>query len=132
MKGVREALRAVLSADAPAPAMAVVVFLPVMKGDTPEAASAMARSLADPRAVFLWDPDRAVGRALLGPLGLRDAPGFAWDTYCLYAPGTEWTGAPPTPSHWLHQMGGVDPAHARPGRVGEDVRAWFATSTRDR
>jgi hypothetical protein len=97
---------------------AIFVFSPVMKGDSRAAAAARAEELADPRAVFLWDPDRRVGRALAGTLGMgRD--GFAWDVYCLYAAGATWDESLPAPARWVHQLQGADPAHAAMGRVRE-------------
>lgn len=118
MKGAREAHRAMLADRPDASGCAVFVFSPVMPGDNRDAAALRAEELADPRAVFLWDPDRRVGHALAGTLGMGRG-GFAWDVYCLYPPEAEWGGTLPAPALWVHQLQGAAPDHAAYGHVGQ-------------
>jgi hypothetical protein len=81
----------------------LVVWLPMVAGDSPQAATARAATLSDPRIVAQgWDAGRESGLAFERTLGLTRP---AWDVYLVYAPGVRWEGeTPPAPTYWMHQL----------------------------
>lgn len=66
--------------------------------------------LTDPRVTHYWDEQRRVGLRLVSNLPTfldRQAVGTLppladalWDTFFVYAPGDEWSGAFPRPVSW--------------------------------
>jgi hypothetical protein len=81
---------------------ALLVWLPMVKGDDERAAQVAAARLADGRVLHFWDPELRLGRLFAATLGL---PRPAWDVYLLYAEGTAWSDArPPPPAFWMHQL----------------------------
>jgi hypothetical protein len=99
---VRESLAELGSAD-----VAVhVVWVPVLKGDTPDAAQDSARLFGNTvQAAHYWDVDRALSSRYFDLLGL-EARGrtVAWDLYLIYERGARWTAEPPMPKVWLQQL----------------------------
>jgi hypothetical protein len=97
----------------------IVVWLPMLEGDTEAAAQGAADTiLADPRVRHLYDPERHAGRAIARHLGAEQDQ-VAWDIYLFYEPGAEWREAPPTPAAWMHQLTNsrwADPAHYHSGQ----------------
>jgi len=54
-----------------------------------------------------WDGSRLTGEEWNKTLGINRT---AWDVYFLYGSGSQWDGAAPAPSFWMHQLGGVTKA----------------------
>jgi hypothetical protein len=106
-----------------------MVWLPMVEGDSSEAATAQASRLSDKRVVLQgWDGERAIGELFRSTLNLTRT---AWDVYLIYAPGVKWEGKePPAPSSWMHQLradSGADPklclnAPAFAKKLGTEIR----------
>ncbi len=94
---------------------ALVVWLPMLAGDTPATTEQAAARFAHPRLHSFADPQRLVGRYLAGRLGGGDW--IAWDCYLLYPPGVVWEHDLPLPDQWFHQLDNccVDPSHQQCG-----------------
>jgi len=94
-----------LLAALPGAALAVrYVWLPMLPGDTFEAAAAVATRLREPRAKHYWDGDRRLGRRLGDALSIppeAQGGGIAWDVYLLYGRGAKDIAAP---GFWMHQL----------------------------
>jgi len=106
----------VLGAFPDLPAVAAMVWVPMLKEDDAAAARLVAELIADPRLQHFYDARRAAGRAIAGSLGGRGHT--AWDAYLFYRPGARWRRLPPPPDAWVHQLGGsawADPARLRRG-----------------
>lgn len=80
-----------------------VVWLPMLPADNQEAARRSSKLVADPSVSQFYDPSLRVGHAIAASLGA--AGRIAWDIYLFYPAGGEWTGAPPPPVDWMHQLG---------------------------
>lgn len=79
-----------------------VVWLPMLRSDSEQAAEIQAGAFVDGRLVQRWDGDRAAGDLIAKRLGLSRT---AWDVYLLYAPGVKWIDdQPPMPTFWMHQL----------------------------
>ena len=79
-----------------------VVWLPMLRSDSEQAAEMQAGAFVDGRLLQRWDGDRAAGNLIAKRLGLNRT---AWDVYLLYAPGVKWIGdQPPMPTFWMHQL----------------------------
>lgn len=97
-----------------------VVWLPMLWSDVGPAADFAASGIRDARVRHFHDPQRRVGEAIAHSLGW---PMTAWDVYLLYDKGLIWETSPPPAADWMHQIGGVAPAHYRRGDVlGRDLR----------
>lgn len=90
---------------------AEIAWVPILDGDTREAAAQAAGRFVDGRARHYFDADQAlgldVGRALKIPPAKRDAGrafGVAWDVYLVYGKGAVWSGEAPSPAFWMHQL----------------------------
>ncbi|MGA2531256.1 MAG: hypothetical protein ABSG36_19120 [Acidimicrobiales bacterium] len=83
-----------------------VLWVPVLKGDTPEAAQDSARLFGSTvRAVHYWDDDRALSSRYCDLLGLKErGRSVAWDLYLIYDKGTRWSAGPPMPKVWMQQL----------------------------
>jgi hypothetical protein len=58
----------------------------------------------DPRARHFWDEGGLLSPLFKQALGLpRKVKG--WDLYLAYGRGAVWSGEPPPPSFWQHQLG---------------------------
>jgi hypothetical protein len=77
-----------------------VVWGPMLGGETEEDAREATALLSDPRAAHYWTGEHALADALRVPAGLQEER--AWDTFLLFAPGTRWGDAPPSPSSVMH------------------------------
>lgn len=65
--------------------------------------------VSDPRIKHYWDADERLGKFYETSLPTPGTP--SWDVYLLYRPGIMWTdAAPPKPTFWMHQLGGVTAA----------------------
>jgi hypothetical protein len=72
----------------------------------------------DPRVCHFHDVEGQVGEAIAQSLG-AEQDDVAWDIYLFYERGGVWTGDPPVPVAWMHQMTGsgwADPAHFHTGK----------------
>ncbi|MGO8722040.1 MAG: hypothetical protein ACLQRM_04770 [Acidimicrobiales bacterium] len=83
-----------------------VVWLPVLKGDTPEAAEKSARALGTAAQAFhYWDVDLALSKRYCELLKLEQrGRAVAWDLYLIYGRGSRWTANPPVPKLWMQQL----------------------------
>ena len=81
-----------------------VVWEPILKTDSAEAASLSSGFLRDDRATQFWASTRAVGRSFQAAIGLEGEP--AWDVYLVYDRGIRWADEPPAPTTFQHQLGG--------------------------
>jgi hypothetical protein len=70
---------------------AYVIFMPMLPGDTADAALARSRELKDNRVSFFWDPGFVAGTAWREAYDLDHT---AWDVYFLYRAGVTWTASP--------------------------------------
>jgi hypothetical protein len=93
-----------------------VVWLPMLPGDSREAATRAKALVGDKRARHFWDPDRkasrAFGQTLFPEAGKTSKQSKvnrpAWDVYMVFGPTATWKDAAPTPAFWMHQLGGLD------------------------
>jgi hypothetical protein len=85
-----------------------ILWLPVLDGDTPQAAEQVQEGLpADDRLRHYWDHDLRLSHAFhrVLQLGQRPRPHrIAWDIFLLYGAGVVWTEEPPLPEFWMHQL----------------------------
>ena len=84
-----------------------VVWLPRYPGDNREKAVVATQNVPDSRATQFWDADTWLAKQYGQILGLPDEDQFAWDTYMVFDAKTVWRDLPPTPTNWMHQMGGT-------------------------
>jgi len=75
--------------------------------------------LNDVRIQHYYDTNKAVGRTIAETVGW--AGNIAWDIYLFYAPGAEWTAAPPQPDYWMHQLSDAWAKNAH-FRTGSDLQ----------
>ena len=84
-----------------------VSWVPILPGDSEEAARESSKLIGDSRASHFWDADKALPPLFALLLGLpEDWP--AWDVYMAYPAGATWddvSPAPPPPAFWHHQLG---------------------------
>lgn len=99
---VRESLAELGSADV----TIHVVWLPVLKGDTPEAAQDSARLVGDAvQVAHYWDGDLELSKRYCELLRLEErGRTLAWDLYLIYGRGSRWTANPPMPKVWMQQL----------------------------
>lgn len=91
----------------------------MLPDDSEEIAIRSAGELADRRVCHFYDPNKRSGRAIAESIGWEGR--VAWDIYLFYRPDSEWGGAPPAPTDWMHQM--IDTwADRELYRRGEDLR----------
>ena len=78
------------------------------------------------RVTHYSDPQSSAGKAYGPIIGVPyGAP--AWDVYLAFGPDARWGDAPPSPSYWEHQLGGVDSNRYLDGpRFAEEVRKLLA------
>lgn len=84
-----------------------IVWLPMFPGDSRSWAQTRSDEFKDDRLSYYWDGGRVTGEDWSKTLGID---GRAWDVYLLYGSGSQWEGAAPAPSFWMHQLGGVTKA----------------------
>jgi hypothetical protein len=113
---------------------AYIVWLPMLEGDTREAAERDAHAVGDRRVSQFWDGGQALGRTLgrvleLPPRREGDTSGVAWDVYLVYPPGAVWTGEAPRPGYWMHQLSDVSDEKA-PVLDGAELRRRVAAARR--
>jgi hypothetical protein len=102
------AAQAVLSLPGTRDFRLYILWLPVLKMDTPQAAAQVqARLPADNRLRHFWDHDLRLSRAYHRVLQLGQRPRrhrVAWDLFLLYGASIVWNEAPPVPEFWMHQL----------------------------
>ena len=79
---------------------AYFVWVPMLDGDTADAARLEASLYRDKRIAHFWDGDRLVSGQLARRLGLDKA----WDVYLVFDRRARYKDAP---SLWMHQLDGV-------------------------
>ena len=90
-----------------------------MDNDNIEEAIPSVNFLSDKRFKHLYDQHQKVGKAIANSVGWNG--NVAWDIYLFYAPYSEWTVKPPSPSYWMHQL--TDNwATKEKYRTGEDLK----------
>ena len=107
-----------------------IVWIPMLPGDSEDAARAATELIPDARARHYFDPDRQAGRALASRMGGEGQ--IAWDIYLLFPPDVPWEDEPPLPIDWAHQLGDTawaDAARCHRGdslvvALGARLRAW--------
>ncbi len=80
---------------------AYVVWVPMLDGDSAEAARLEASLYQDKRISHFWDEGGKLATEYGHKLGLEKQ---AWDVYLLYDKRAK------TPSYWMHQLDGVKAA----------------------
>ncbi len=108
-----------------------IVWLPMLPGDSIEAAATQSQAFQDRRVVQGWDDERQIGDLFAETLKLTRT---AWDVYLLYPPNDTWTEErPPPPSFWMHQLpsewGADQELRLDAGRLSDEV---FNLLERDR
>ena len=76
-------------------------------GDSRSWAQTRSDEFKDDRLSYYWDGSKLTGEEWNKTLGINRT---AWDVYFLYGKGSQWDGAAPAPSFWMHQLGGVTKA----------------------
>ncbi len=80
---------------------AYVVWVPMLDGDSAEAARLEASLYPDKRIAHFWDEGGTLATELGARLGLSKK---AWDVYLVYDKRARWSAAP---GFWMHQLDGV-------------------------
>jgi hypothetical protein len=111
----------------------LVLWVPALAGDSPEAASrATPMFRGDGRVRHYWEEgDRwsiaSAFRPILG-LGFPDPSQIAWDLYLWYQPGVRWVAKIPVPTAWAHNLWD-DPGVPASRTIDADlIKAWFDNS----
>jgi hypothetical protein len=106
--GAISAAQAVLSLPRAENFRLYILWLPVLEGDTPQAAERVqVRLPADDRLRHFWDHDLTLSRAYHQVLQLGQRPRrhrVAWDIFLIYGAGIVWNENPPMPEFWMHQL----------------------------
>lgn len=91
----------------------LIVWEPMLSGDTRALSLKMARMAEDRRIVYQsWDPGRVTGDTYTALLQAEDdrwtaGDSTAWDVYFLYEGDVVWeNGRPTAPTYWQHQGAG--------------------------
>jgi hypothetical protein len=80
----------------------LVIWIPMMSGDTYDAAQKAAKKFKDKRVKQFYDAQQLAGRAIAKSLGHDNR--VAWDIYLFYPPGAQWQDLPPQPEAFMHQL----------------------------
>jgi len=70
--------------------------------DNIEATLTSVKFLNNNRFKHYYDQHQVVGKTIANSVGWTGK--VAWDIYLFYAPYSEWTDKPPSPSYWMHQL----------------------------
>jgi hypothetical protein len=79
---------------------AYIVWLPMVEGDSAEAARLEASLYQDRRISHYWDGDKKLATEMGARLGVKTA----WDVYLVYDKRAKWSSPP---RFWMHQLDGV-------------------------
>lgn len=96
-----------------------IVWIPMVEGDSLEAARAMARRIVDSRVRHFFDAEKRAGKVIAASLG--GAGKIAWDIYLLFPRGSRWESRPPAPQFWMHQLTQSTWAGAAHQHCGDDL-----------
>ncbi len=103
-----------------------VVWLPILRSDSPEAASEATADLGGAPVRSWWLSDNDPAEAFARALALARSH-VAWDVVLVYGPDARWEGGqPPPPAAWWHQLGGEAPSR----RMGPDFERQLEASLR--
>jgi hypothetical protein len=102
-RGVAAVVRDVLGSLRSPKLRAYFVWVPILAGDTQEAARLEASLYPDRRIAHFWDE----GAHLSSDMGVRLGLKRAWDVYVLYDRRARWNSSP---SLWMHQLDEVHDA----------------------
>ncbi len=95
-------VRGIFQATASDDLRGFIVWIPMLPGDSVEAAVERSAGFQDRRVVQGWDQERRLGGVFANTLGLTRT---AWDVYLVYPPDVTWAGdEPPAPAFWMHQL----------------------------
>ena len=81
---------------------ASIVWIPILKEDTFDAAIPSVKFLSDSRIQHFYDNKKTTGKTIADSVGW--AGKVAWDIYLFYSPFVEWTETLPKPLFWMHQL----------------------------
>ena len=81
---------------------ASIVWIPILDEDSFEAAIPSVKVLNDKRIQHFYDQNQIVGKKIANSVGW--AGNIAWDIYLFYEPYVDWSGEPPKPNYWMHQL----------------------------
>ncbi len=62
--------------------------------------------LPDERVSHFWDGQGALKTAYQRVMKMSEP---AWDVYYVYGRNAEWSGDPPVPAYYMHQLGSLPP-----------------------
>lgn len=89
---------------------AILIWEPMLQGDSPVTAARQAAAVQDPRIFQGWNESKNLGQLFGGTLGMHGSDSVAWDVYLLYKPGIKWEGQqPPPPTFYMHQLAELNP-----------------------
>jgi hypothetical protein len=83
-----------------------VVWTPRLLGDSRDKALDARNLITDKRATQFWDSTGWLGKGYGKTLSLPGKRTFAWDVYLAFDMKAKWEKEPPTPTEWMHQLGG--------------------------
>ena len=97
----------------------------MLQGDSRQVAETSQHLIYDERATHYWDGDQSLGLLYGEIVELPMGRQLAWDIYFAYDEGAEWTGNPPPPAAWAHQLGRDDRHLGEGDKLREAVEAFL-------
>jgi hypothetical protein len=94
--------RAILEAYPDADIRVSLVWIPMVEGDSLDAAQVISRVIVDSRVRHFFDANKRAGEAIAASLG--GAGKIAWDIYLFFPKESRWTSHTPAPQFWMHQL----------------------------
>ena len=101
-KGARAVHENVFEKYPDAVVSASIVWIPILKEDTFDAAIPSVKFLSDRRIQHFYDHKKLTGKTIAESVGWTKR--VAWDIYLFYKPYAEWKETPPKPFYWMHQL----------------------------
>ena len=101
-KGARAVHENVFEKFPAADVSASIIWIPILKEDTIDAAIPSVKFLSDRRIQHFYDNKKMTGKAIADSVGWTGR--VAWDIYLFYEPFAEWNEQPPKPICWMHQV----------------------------
>ncbi len=117
-KGARAVHENVFEKFPAADVSASIIWIPILKEDTIDAAIPSVKFLSDRRIQHFYDNKKMIGKAIADSVGWTGR--VAWDIYLFYEPFAEWKETPPKPICWMHQVS-VGWATKNNYRTGEEL-----------
>lgn len=124
-KGARAVRKNVFEKFPDADVSASIIWIPILKEDTFEAAVPSVKFLSDRRIQHFYDNQQMIGKAIAASVGWTGR--VAWDIYLFYKPFSEWKETPPKPTCWMHQVSDGW-ATKNNYRTGEDLNSELLNS----